>query len=1298
VDNYPDQDGYIIYRGYKLAYYQAARQRLILNDQVQAAYWSQIAPVAIGYGSELLRLFFIAANDSTTVTANQSWWSRWWSTLTAGSNNQPVEVLPNKPIETINYQSAANQTTTSLIKTSLTGSSSIGAVVSTSAILKKVIDGDTIELSDGQKVRYLGVDAPEIASAVGATDQCLAQQAKQRNQALLAGGHLQLVADSGGDKDVYGRLLRYVYSGNVFINQQLAAEGLAQVFFCAANQVNCPPANDQLRRQQITLAGQAAKQNQLGLYSSQCIVVQASSSAKTITSSNSSIKAVIPTKTNTSTKVGESTGTTTSSTKIIPFVSSSSSIVSTSQALVADLIPPNTTINTDLPTAINTGTARFLLSSNESGQFECRLNDKDWKTCPADYQLKNLVSGDYLFLARAIDLAGNIDPTPATYSWLIDKKKPSISWLAKPSSTMVDQVAEFSVEASEEVSFFCQLDSQAEQVCQDNFSYDQLLVGQHQVTVRARDLAGNYSAKLTYKWTIIGGLPERLSIDYPPANPWLASSTSLTISGQADNASRVLVGTQVAQLLADNTWRATVHLVAGINNFIIWPENEIDQRGPSTTLSIILDNIKPSSSVSILPETVNELGFVVEWHGFDSGDAASGQLVYDIQYRLGSDSWQPWLSAVNYTSAIFDQTVEIDQKISFRCRARDKAGNWENWPANSVADTRTQLIDVPSGPPPKIVISQFVTRGPAGASDEFVELYNPNDEAVDLTGWLVQSKSAAGITWINRLGEGLPAGSIIAARGYFLLASADYSDLLVPDYRHDSNWGLSDDGGHLRLVDSQEQILDKVGYNQADDPEGQPTSGDLAAEHSLQRKANAASTAVSLALGGAEANLGNGWDSDNNQADFVDQVEVRPRSGNNQTVNQDLLSIGLRHLWHFDECLGSTLQDAVGSADIINQPFIWQVGYFNCAGYQTWERPAVSVNLSQPLDPAQVTLAYWWRNASSPNEGRGHEYLVSADGQIVLGLTPSASGGMQFWHYGLNYRLSDLMPVDDDWHLLVATQEQNQLKFYVDDRLKFQTTAEYSPPQPITRLDLADENWPIVRDELAIWQRALSLAEIRQLYQLAQPLSPRLDRPAQAEPIAVYQWNFDEGVSNIAVDNLQQVQLTPINRWIYSPFNLGVRIEHPGDLLANLPQAVANQDVTLSFWWRNIAYPNESRANIILHNASGGALFGLAVGTYGLKVNYNGASWYPLDLSVNDNEWHQAILVYDSYAYHLSLYLDGQRRWQGEQIWLSEPLAKVSATQDNWPIDLDELTIWQGALSDAQVETSYELARPNLDE
>jgi len=98
---------------------------------------------------------------------------------------------------------------------------------SATALCARVIDGDTIELARGDKVRYIGIDTPEM----DATDPqilALAHQATQVNRALIQDKQLRIVLDVQ-ERDRYGRVLAYVYAGGVFVNAALVASGYAQV-------------------------------------------------------------------------------------------------------------------------------------------------------------------------------------------------------------------------------------------------------------------------------------------------------------------------------------------------------------------------------------------------------------------------------------------------------------------------------------------------------------------------------------------------------------------------------------------------------------------------------------------------------------------------------------------------------------------------------------------------------------------------------------------------------------------------------------------------------------------------------------------------------------------------------------------------------------------------------------------------------------------------------------------------------------------------------------------------------------
>ncbi len=70
------------------------------------------------------------------------------------------------------------------------------------------------------RVRYIGIDTPEFG-------QRCAAEATETNRRLVSGKRIRLVPDRG-NRDIYGRLLRCIYSGDEFINLKLVELGLAR--------------------------------------------------------------------------------------------------------------------------------------------------------------------------------------------------------------------------------------------------------------------------------------------------------------------------------------------------------------------------------------------------------------------------------------------------------------------------------------------------------------------------------------------------------------------------------------------------------------------------------------------------------------------------------------------------------------------------------------------------------------------------------------------------------------------------------------------------------------------------------------------------------------------------------------------------------------------------------------------------------------------------------------------------------------------------------------------------------------
>jgi micrococcal nuclease len=91
------------------------------------------------------------------------------------------------------------------------------------ATVENVIDGDTVVLTSGEKVRYLLIDAPEITNG---HNDCYGQEAFQYNRDLVLGQEITLTYDTQCT-DKYGRLLAYVEAPDGELNSLMIDRGFA---------------------------------------------------------------------------------------------------------------------------------------------------------------------------------------------------------------------------------------------------------------------------------------------------------------------------------------------------------------------------------------------------------------------------------------------------------------------------------------------------------------------------------------------------------------------------------------------------------------------------------------------------------------------------------------------------------------------------------------------------------------------------------------------------------------------------------------------------------------------------------------------------------------------------------------------------------------------------------------------------------------------------------------------------------------------------------------------------------------
>lgn len=121
------------------------------------------------------------------------------------------------------------------------------------ALVSHVYDGDTIQISTGEKIHLIGIDTPEVND----TEECFGSEAAQKTRKLLLNRTVRLEKDVS-EADKYGRLLRYVWKDSELVNATLVTEGFAKV-------ETVPP--DLKYQEQLTSAVKTARENNAGLWS-----------------------------------------------------------------------------------------------------------------------------------------------------------------------------------------------------------------------------------------------------------------------------------------------------------------------------------------------------------------------------------------------------------------------------------------------------------------------------------------------------------------------------------------------------------------------------------------------------------------------------------------------------------------------------------------------------------------------------------------------------------------------------------------------------------------------------------------------------------------------------------------------------------------------------------------------------------------------------------------------------------------------------------------------------------------------
>ncbi len=349
------------------------------------------------------------------------------------------------------------------------------------------------------------------------------------------------------------------------------------------------------------------------------------------------------------------------------------------QEVKLDKTDPTTTV--DGPPAATSATSAELSFAGADAlsgvkRLECRLDDGEYAACESPLRVSGLADGAHTLRVRAVDVADNVDATPATHTWTVDTVAPDTGIAGGPSGAVPSKSATFTYEGdalggTAITGYECRLDDGDWAACR---AYTDLAEGEHRFQVRAIDAAGNADGSpATATWTVDTIAPDT-AIGSGPDALTNARSASFTYSG----------GDRYECKLDDSAWgdcHAYEGLGDGEHRFQV---RALDAAGNTddspATHTWTVDTVAPDTTIGSGPEVLTS--------SRSASFTYSGGDRYEC--RLDDDAWGDCHAY---------EGLE-DGEHRFQVRAVDAAGNADDSPAARTwtVDTVAPQTTIDSGP------------------------------------------------------------------------------------------------------------------------------------------------------------------------------------------------------------------------------------------------------------------------------------------------------------------------------------------------------------------------------------------------------------------------------------------------------------------------------------------------------------------------------------------------------------------------------------------------------------------------
>ena len=279
-----------------------------------------------------------------------------------------------------------------------------------------------------------------------------------------------------------------------------------------------------------------------------------------------------------------------------------------SSTWLLDTTAPDTYLTGLEPNPTNDATGDFAFTSNESSTFTCSVDGTGFTSCTSPFSTAALSPGNHTIAVRATDLAGNTDPTPASYSWTLDTTAPETTFSSTEPDPTNDTTADFTFTSTESGStFVCSLDGAPSGPCTSPYATPSLSPGQHTLAVKATDLAGNSDpSPASYSWTLDTTAPDTTltSVEPTPTNDptgdftFVSDKVGSTFACSVDNAAYTSCGSPFS----------TAALSPGAHTFAVRATDTAGNTDPSPASSAwVLDTTAPDTSfTSTEPDPTND--------------------------------------------------------------------------------------------------------------------------------------------------------------------------------------------------------------------------------------------------------------------------------------------------------------------------------------------------------------------------------------------------------------------------------------------------------------------------------------------------------------------------------------------------------------------------------------------------------------------------------------------------------------------------------------------------------------------